>query len=505
MSGSGYSASAFKRSIGLYTGGRLLNALLAFFIFAWLARHLPEQQYANYIAAFACLELGLILLGFGMDWVTAVQIPRFRLHAPERLARFAWQCAGLQGGLLAVGAIAFHFSAEQIAGWLNLYGAGEVLRLYALVMLAEGISRVFRDQLLACLLLQGASQASQLLRNVFMAGFALLLGSQPDWRTANALALAELIASTLSLTFGALALHRHLRTMPTAVTSNTAGWIAPRWPQLFHAGRNAWLSSIANLCWGGQAVILIATRLIGADATAVLGFTRNLADQIRRYLPMEFLLGVVRTYLISRLAKDGDRHQLGLRAGLMYRVNLLFVLPLLALAITHGDQLCAALSNGRYTAGHWLLVGWLCVLVPWAHHRISDLLANAVGRSDLTSRSSLVLLPVPLLVALAAFSQNWAAVFGVLAAAELCYSALVLRHIDFYAINWPAIAKLVLAALLAGTVLAAPAFAGDSLPALAGKVAVAFLIVFAGAMFARAWSREEQALIGPTPRSAGAA
>src|SRR5574343_333708 len=126
-----YSSSEFKRSVGLYTSGRILNALLAFFIFAWLARYLPEQHYANYVAAFACLELGLILLAFGMDWVTAVHIPQHRINAPTRLARFVWQCAGFQGGLLMLGAALFHFVADWLGLWLGLSGAGDVLRIYA--------------------------------------------------------------------------------------------------------------------------------------------------------------------------------------------------------------------------------------------------------------------------------------------------------------------------------------------------------------------------------------
>lgn len=500
MSSHTYSASAFKRSVALYTGGRVLNALLAFFIFAWLARYLPEQEYANYIAAFACLELGLIFLGFGMDWVTAVNIPQFRMNAPALLARFLWQCAALQAALLAAGAVALYVFAEAAARGLGLTAAGDAFRLYAFVMLIEGLSRVFRDQLLSCLLMQGMAQASQLVRNVAMAGFAALLADKPEWQAASTLAVAELAASTLSLALGALALHHHLAGLSRTGQPQTENWSAPGWPAMLRAGRNAWLSSIANLSWGGQAVILIATRFIGAEATAVLGFTRNLADQIRRYLPMEFLFGVIRPMLMARFSKDGDRQQLGLRAGLMYRVNLLFILPLLALSVTHGDQLCAALSNGRYASGHWLLVGWLVVLMLWAHHRISDLLAHAVGRSGATSRASLFLLPAPLFIAFAAYWQNWAAIFGVLAIAELAYSLLVLQSIDFYSLNRPATTKLLLAAALAGTVLVTPAFAGGNVMALFGKGVAAFGIVFTGAFLARAWTREELALVLPPSR-----
>src|SRR5574343_1405036 len=103
-----YSSRRFGRSLVHYVGGRLGNAVAAFFIFAWLARYLPEQDYANYIAAYACLELGLVIFGFGMEWVPAVYIPLVRVKGtPQALAGFVWECALIQAILLLIGSIAF--------------------------------------------------------------------------------------------------------------------------------------------------------------------------------------------------------------------------------------------------------------------------------------------------------------------------------------------------------------------------------------------------------------
>ena len=113
---SSYSSKAFRRSTLHYTGGRIANALLGFVVFVWVARYLPEHQYASYIAAFACLEMGLILFGFGMDWVTAVFVPQVRLKASGQvLQRFVWACAGVQTLLLMAGATLLATMAADIA------------------------------------------------------------------------------------------------------------------------------------------------------------------------------------------------------------------------------------------------------------------------------------------------------------------------------------------------------------------------------------------------------
>lgn len=491
---SSYSTQAFRRSIVQYTSGRIANALVAFGVFVWIARYLPIQQYANYIAAFACLELALVVFGFGMEWVTAVFIPQVRLKASgQALSRFVWRCAAVQTALLAIGSIVLFLAAPFLTSWLGLQDATAVFRLYALVMLVEGVSRVFRDQLLSCLLLQGAAQISQMGRNLLMLIFVLLLSEQMQWRTASALAVAELCASGFSLLLAASMLYRHLAGLRDSRAADT-NWHQPSWQHMLRAGRNAWLSNLANLSWGGQVIILMVTRFMGPELTAAIGFARNLSEQVRRYMPMEFLLGIVRTMLMARFFQDKNAHTLGIRAGLMYRANLLFLLPLLALAIARGDELCSLLSNGRYASAHWLLVGWLVVLVFWAHHRLSDLLAHALERSELTSRTSLRLLLTPLLLATAIYFKTWPALFLVLAIAELTYSLLVLLPLAIYRPNWSAIAKLFGAAAVAVAVLIAPVWP-PGVFSLAVQVVLAFVIVAGIAAITRAWSANEKTLV----------
>lgn len=493
---SAYSVQAFRRSLIRYISGRVINALTAFSIVVLVARYLPEQEYGKYIAAFAILELGLVVFGFGMEWVTAVYIPQAKLKAGGRdLGRFVWGCAGIQFAALIVGSLLFIGAAPMLSVWLDMNDAEVVLRTYGVVMLVEGCSRVFRDQLLSCLLLQGAAQTSQMLRNLAMLGFAYSLVNEVEWRTAAILALAELCASGLSLAFTVGCLYRYLRRVRNEPAADVL-WRAPGWLDLVRSGSNAWLSNLANLSWGAQAVILLATRFIGPETTAALGFTRNIAEQVRRYMPMEFLLGVVRTALVARFVQDGDAMRLGVSVSLMYRANLLFLLPILVLAICLGEQVTGLLSNGQYASAHWYLVGWLAVLVVWAQHRGSDLLAHALGRSDLSRKSSLRLLVTPLLIITAAFVQVWWLLFLILMVAEAAYTLMVLRPLKIYRPNWIAIGKLIGIALLAALMLSAPIWEGTT-DSLLLQTILAFAVVLGFAVLARAWSREEVALAFP--------
>ncbi|MGH8762731.1 MAG: lipopolysaccharide biosynthesis protein [Nitrosospira sp.] len=497
--GGNYSRAAFRRSIIQYTSGRLLNALAAFLIFVWIARQLPEQQYANYIAAFALMEIGLIVSGFGMEWVTAVFIPQAKLKAAGSIFnKFVWQCVAVQATTLLIGACLLFMFAPMLDKWFRLENAAvEVFKIYAVVMFVEGVSRVFRDQLLSCLLLQAAAQMSAMARNIIMLISVFWIFQNDEWRTAEGLGFAEICASSGSLLIAAVFLYRHLMASRNDPASEPS-WRLPHWVEMLRAGRNAWLSNLANLSWGPQMVILLASRVSGSETTALLGFSRNLSEQVRKLMPMDFLLGIIRTLLIARFSEDGNRQKLGTRAGLIFKANLLFLLPLLVVVIVRGEEICSLLSGGRYGAAHWFLVGWLSVLVFWAHHRLTDVLAHALGRSGLTSRASILLSVTPLLLLVVVEAQHWALVFLVLMLAEIAYSYMVLVRLKTpqwgYHMDRNGLAKFGLAALLtSGIVAAIPKDAGITAALLA--TGMAFVTMWMGVLFSRAWSPEEEAML----------
>lgn len=496
--GVAYSSVAFQRSTIQYAIGRLINAFAAFLILIWVAQQLSELHYANYITSFALLEVGLVLSNFGMEWVTAVFIPQAKLKVSGNTLRiFIWRCIAVQFGTLMIGAGVLFMAAPTLSDWLKLEGAVAALQVYAIVMFVEGMGRVFRDQILACLLLQAAGQISQMVRNIFMLIFVFLIFQKDAWRTAEGLAYAELFASTSSLIIAAIFLFQYLKSCRDDPASDP-DWHLPSWSKMLRAGRNAWLSNLANMSWGGQTVILLVTRLIGVEATAPMGFARNLSEQIRRFMPMDFLLGVIRTLLVARFLEERSLSKLGIRVGLIFRINLLFLIPLIILLIIRGDEVCSILSGGRYESAHWFLIGWLGVLMAWAHHRLTDLMAHILERSGVTSRISILLCITPLFLYCAGRIQHWELLFFTLFIAESIYSYLVLRNLRTsgwqYRLYWLGLGKLSLLAIVA-LVIGSLFQMGEGIVSILLSMGIITLIMLIGVMLLKAWSPEEKSLL----------
>jgi hypothetical protein len=346
------------------------------------------------------------------------------------------------------------------------------------------------------LLLQGAAQASQLCRNLAIAGLATIVFQHSELRTSQALGLIECIASGASLMVGASFLLRDL--YRNSAKAQTEPWDSPAWSALLRVGRNAWVSNLASLTWGPQVVILLAARSAGAEATALLGFARNLSDYVRRYMPMEFLATVFRAFVVVHYATHKSERNIAVMLGLAYKINLLFLLPFLAVAIVKGDELFAAIGHGDFQGARWLLVGWLLINVAWAHRRISDLLAYTLDMSFVPRSVSLHLIGTPVLIYLCSMLFGLYSFFPILFLAEATYCATVIRSVNriqpTYHFDWPSLAKFALAFAVASAALQVMPF-GSSAMSLACSWLLAASVGYGAVFLLHAWTDDEADLI----------
>jgi hypothetical protein len=423
----GYSLGVFRSSAWHYTLGRVANALMSVAIFLWLARGLAAADYAAYVVAVATIEILLVASVLGMDWVTAVQIPKLRLAgAGRQLARLVGGAFAVQAAALAVLGVLLYVGAVQLANALGHAGHATLFELYALVLVIEGCSRVFRDQILTSLLMQGVSQLAQALRNgallLYLAYWAML--EQPV--DLLGFARMEVMACGASLLLGAA--FASARVWRERAGDTGANAPRPDVPGMRTMALSAWLAAVTGMLWSGQMVVLVASRMLGPEVAGLIGFARNLVEQVRRLMPVEFLFGLIRPLLAVRFAADGSIQALLRRTALLLKLNLLCLLPALLLAVAHGDSIAAWVSAGRYPQAHWMLVGWLAWVLIWSSHRLADNSAHLLGYSRVVGRTALMLLLALPMYALAAALGGAAALLAALVLAESAYVSTVWRR-----------------------------------------------------------------------------
>ena len=422
-----YGRRSVQRGLAAFIIGRGASGVLTLLVFALAARLLSLGEYGHYAAALALMELGLALAGGGVDWVTARIVPEYRIHAGGRAtARMVLGLAGIQFALLLLVALLIYTGAAPLAALLKLDGAAALFGLTAWLVLAEGVGRLMRDQMLGVLMAQRAAQASQLLRVGSMAlllGWAWHSGMAPD---AVTLLQFELAASGAAATAGvlllAVALWR-LRSLPAA----TPGWQAPARDKLVKLALQTYSSYLLSLLYGPQVLTMMVARFMGADAVAVFGFARVFADQVRRYLPTDLFQSIVRPTLTAYYASTQDFAGLSLRLGLLQKAAVVVLFPLLVFFSAFGELGMAAIGGVRYAFAWPVLVLLLCGAGTTAWRRVSELACNTVLAADIGVRATMVLVVMPPVIALALYlSESLLLAVGLVVLAECVFCLRVL-------------------------------------------------------------------------------
>ncbi|MEO6563666.1 MAG: oligosaccharide flippase family protein [Nitrosospira sp.] len=454
-----YSVERVRRGTLHFLGGKAGSAALTFAAFILVARLLTTTDYAYYAIALAVVELGLALASFGLDWVAARYLPEYRVRATgSQLKHFILKLAGLQSAIYLVFAILMGLGSFSLAALLGSPSAAPVLQLYSIYLVMEGCSRMLRDQMLGHLLLQGRAQIALILRNLIWVSGLAWFYTHGSAAAVQDVALVEVAAALVGLLAAVVGLFHTLRGTVGNLPGSNDGWIAPTLQKQWVLARSSYLSYLFSLAYGPQVITLLLSRFAGVEVTAAFGFARNLADQVRRYLPADLLLGLVRPALVARYAASQNFTALNRNATLLFLISLLVLAPVLVLGIVYGDLVVMVLSSGKFGDSAPFVTLLLLLLAPFSHRRIIEMIANTVSHAAACARANAYLIGFPPLMALLLMTglPVWS-VLLVLLLAEMTFSFLVVRELRkggmTYQLPWAALLRIVLAVALSAGVL----------------------------------------------------
>lgn len=388
-----YTGQRVKRSLFAFLFGKLGSGILGFLAFALVARLLEREEFGALVASMAFVEILIGLSTFGIDWVAAIWLPAYRIHAPQRVFwRFVRRMVALRGACLALAALLALAFAEWIAGFVGLGDWLWVFRVYLLVACLDGMLRYLKDTVMDSLLMQGANQLSILLKNLCTV-VVLSLGAAGYYRV-DLLLVAQVEVATFCLALSVVTIAllvaraRDRREQPIA----PGDWREPTAAQLFAVARHNYATSLAQIVAAPNIFVLGIERFLGLGATAAFGFARMLADQVRKYLPSELFFGMVRTMIIATHARTGDMRELALHHSVLLKLGLFPVALLAGVLIAYGGPVVQWVGGDKYAGVEWLLLGFIGLLCLVVLKRNLELFLNASRHTGLMLRSSLAAL-----------------------------------------------------------------------------------------------------------------
>lgn len=374
MASDHYSLARARRSLAHFGAGKLLSAILGFVALLLAVRVMPTEQYGQFVALLAMLEIFYLLSGFGL--ATAVQryVADYRIRASQRRFRqFVLSLLGLRALSALAGGVAVAVWMNDIFEVLGMEGA-RVAPVALFLLLCVGTILRFTDELLPALLLQGQAQVSLLMRNLLKGGLFFVTFYRGDVVLLEHAVWIEVASASLGLLLVAVTFLRYL------ARHQADGNDAYRPSRMWSVCWRFYLVQLIGQVYGANALKLLVMRLLGPEATGALGFAQSIVDMIRRYLPAHLLAGWVRPLMVSRYVASGDSQDIAQIAWMIFKINLIGIVPLAAIFALVGNEAGALASSGKFPAAGPLFFWLSLLLVLETAHILISMLTITIER-----------------------------------------------------------------------------------------------------------------------------
>lgn len=382
MSERPYSLGAARRGLKHFAIGRVLVGLAGVALLLLTVRRLTPGDLGSYVSLVALQEIVTMASSAGLFGFVQRYIPEYRLHGSRRQLRVAIGLA-VAGRIatLALACVLLFWLADDLTAFLGLPVAPSLFRLYLVVILIEGTGR-FIDLVFETLLMQGTTQASNLIRTlVKLAGLLLIVGSG-DW-TLQDIVVWDALSSSVALVFSAVALGAGLRSQ--------AQVRPPRQfdrPTMARFAAYNYAALLGYQIYGFDTLKLLVTKLVGVAETAAYGMAQSLADVLRRYLPAQLLLGMIRPLIVAAYSESRNMGRPLFLANLVLKLNVFLIAPAFAVFIVLGAPLLELIGKGRYPQAYGYVLAFMLLLVVQTLHLILSVLAMTAERNELVMQGT---------------------------------------------------------------------------------------------------------------------
>jgi O-antigen/teichoic acid export membrane protein len=356
-----------------------------------LARHMQVNDYARFATiAGVAATIGL-LSSIGLEKAVTCYLPLGRMTQPGPvLGAFVWRVLGLRVAVLLA------FTAALAILWPVVGGTGalpgDVAILGAGWIVSTNVFQ-FLALILQCLVQQTRLSAVLIAQwSIRLAMLAAVLSQASGMSLTTGMIIMagpELAGCVLLV----LALKRHLQQLAASADSTvTAGHAWPIWRDvrklMQHNYGYAWLIALPQ----PNAMIVAAALVLAVPQVAAYGFFASIVERLKAYLPLQFMLNLAEPVLIAGYARDHDFTALWQRAGLLYKVNVVLLVLLLAWTAAVAPILTRLLAGERYATFAWLLPLLVAQVAFGSLNTILQVIVNSVGCSAILTRSGSIAL-----------------------------------------------------------------------------------------------------------------
>ena len=425
-----YGHERVKRGLVHFFVGKSVSALGGFFAMLLVVHGLSISDFAKYSVLVALVEVFTAISGFGLSHVILRYVPElYESYQTSALRSMIVYISGFRSFVLVLSLGLVWYFSNIVSSWIGLGGAIQVFEVF-LIVVAFRSTNQFLSLILESTLHQGIAQtAFSVIAIGRLVGMLILVNNHAVslidviWLEGicEIVAMIVMIGGIFSVLW---AKHTHDDVMADD------DWHKTNRRQLIRFATSAYLQHLATLPFGGNTIRLVGGAMFGDLLMARFGFAQSLYEYIKRYLPTQLLIGLIRPVVVARFTSARD---FSVAAGLFeqsLQVNFVLLAGMLAVLLVVGKDLLMFISAGKYGGSgiSVLILGVLLVLLVFETERlVLELLAQMVEHYEIMIPSN-TFLAFSVLGGIAAFPAIGAVAFPIANALALLLANFWVVH-----------------------------------------------------------------------------
>lgn len=388
-----YGENRIRRGLMHFLSGKVISAIAGFMAMLLVIRTLSVGDFAAYSILYALVEIVTAISGFGIVHAILRYVPElYGKHYEVSLRHFILGSTVVRTTLLILLVFTFYIFSENVVIHIGLHGAVEEYKLFLVIVVLRSSTHFF-SQILESTLHQGVVQIGFTIATVARLMGMVYLLSIGNVRLSDVIWI-ELVADGVGLLIMLLGVIWVLKSCATKDNSNVEDrqWLHIRTRQVLRFATAAYLQHLAITPYGGNANRLVGGAWLDSRAMAGYGFAQSIYEYIKRYLPAQLLLGIIRPVIVARYSKTrnfGDA--VGLCNQVMH-INEILIGGIFVILIAGSGGLVTYVSDGKYGAETvFVMAALLVVLILETWRQQLELLVQAIERYALILPSNLLL------------------------------------------------------------------------------------------------------------------
>ncbi|MGZ8270518.1 MAG: beta-1,6-N-acetylglucosaminyltransferase [Methylophilus sp.] len=416
-----YSSARIKVGLLHFMLGKGASAIAGFAAMLLVIRELSVSSFAAYSILVAMVEIITAISGFGLVHALLRYVPElYAKHYQLSLKKFLTYSICIRVVVLfATGLVAYYLS-DAIAPKIGLGAMLDAFKLFLLVVVVRSITH-FISQILESTLHQGNAQLAFLLAAIARLVGMLYLAHQGNVTLIEVIWI-ELIADVLSLLVMLVGLIKIVADNTHINPEDDGNWPKRHLKQIAKFALTGYLQHLAITPYGGHANRLVGGGMLSIVSMANYGFAQSIYEYIKRYMPAQLLVGLIRPIVVARYSERKNFSTAANLCNQVMLVNVLLIIGLYVILMVAGKDGLMMISAGKYGADALLVLSALfLVLLLETQRQQLDLLVQTVERYQFLIYSnallaSSILLAFVLIPFLGAVGMPLANVIGLLVA-----------------------------------------------------------------------------------------